>query len=171
MLARIVLIALALLIAGPAIGAPGAQIGYVDMQQVLEQSRLGMQAQERLEEKFGPRRGAFAQEELAIREMQEQFERDKPLMSQSLIDKREEEIEARIRAFQKELSAVQKQILAEQQEISERIIGPALKAVERVASKERLTAVFERQRAGLLYVDDGIDLTAAVVKQLDADTK
>lgn len=168
---RLALLAISLIVATPIMAASSTTIGYVDMQKVLEQSKLGQQAQERLETEFGPQRNAFAQEELAIRQMQQTLERDKPLMSKEQIDKKEREIQERIQAFQKDVSSIQEKILAEQQEISERIIGPAVEAVNEVAGKRKVSAVFERNRAGLLYVDDAIDLTDAVVKQLDASTK
>lgn len=168
MILRTTLLALALLIAVPAFAAPATRIGYVDMQQVIEQSELGQRAQAQLKEDYGPQRDAFAQEEQAIRAMQQQLQRDKPLMSKEQIAKREKELQERVQKFRKEASATQERLLKEQQEMSQEIVAPALEAVNAIAAEQELSAVFERRQAGLLYVDDGIDLTAEVVKRLDA---
>jgi len=168
---RTALLAIALLIAVPALAAPKASIGYVDMQQVIEQSELGQRAQARLQEEFGPQREAFAEEEQAIRTLQQQLQRDKPLMSKEQIAKRESELQERVQGFRKEASATQERLLKEQQEMSQEILAPALEAVNAIAEERSLAAVFERRQAGLVYVDDAIDLTPEVIKQLDAATE
>ncbi|MBK1701027.1 OmpH family outer membrane protein [Thiococcus pfennigii] len=157
--------------AAPGLAAPDATVGYVDMQRVLEQSQLGQRAQQRLEKEFGPQRAEIAKEENAIRQLKDAFDRDQPLMSKEQIAKREQELKARLQALQKEAATFQERLMIEQQKISQEIIGPAVKAVEKVASAQKISAVFERSRAGLLYIDDDLELTDAVLEQLDADTR
>ncbi|AGA90727.1 outer membrane protein [Thioflavicoccus mobilis 8321] len=171
MIYRAALLALGLAVTVPGFAAQSTAVGYVDMGKVLEQSRLGQNAQERLEKEFGPQRTEIAQEELAIRQLKEGLDRDKPLMSEQQITKRQQEIKDKLQALQKKAAVFQEKLMNEQQKITQEIIGPALKAVEKVASKRKVSAVFERTRAGLLYIEDGLNLTDAVLKQLDADTK
>ncbi len=164
-------LALGLAFAMPtAFAEEASTIGYVDMQRVLEESALGRRAKERLEEKYGPQRASFAQEEQAIRQMQQTLQRDRPLMSEEQIKKQEAEIQERIQGFQEKASATQEELLAEQQTISQEILGPALEAVDQIAKQQKVSAVFERSRAGLLYADDGIDLTDEVLTKLDANS-
>ncbi|MEY6433666.1 OmpH family outer membrane protein [Thioalkalicoccus limnaeus] len=171
MLFRSACLTLGLLIAAPVLAEQPTSIGYVDMQQVLERSQLGTRARERLEQEFGPQRMAFAQEEQAIRQLQQALERDKPLMSNEQIGKREEEIKTRIARFQEQASATQTRLMEEQQKMTQEIIGPALEAVDQVARERQVAAVFERGQAGLVYVDEALDLTPTVIQRLNANTK
>ena len=62
---RIVLFAAALAMTAPVLAADSLNVGYVNMQQVLQESKLGKRAQDTLKEKFGPKSDEFAKEEAA----------------------------------------------------------------------------------------------------------
>ena len=98
---RLAVFVAALAMTGHCLAADAPNIGYVDMQQVLQESKLGKQAQEKLKEKFGPKSEEFAKEEKAIAQQKQALERDKPLMSKDQIKKKEDEIQKKIEAFQK----------------------------------------------------------------------
>ncbi len=146
-------------------------IGYVDMQRVLEESKLGKRLQEQLRKEFEPRGKELAQEELQIQQMQEALERDKLLMSKDQATKKEKDIQARIEAFQKKALPIQQALMKAQQEKGREIIEPAREAVNRVAAKKKLGMVVERGLAGLVYIDDALEITNDVIKQLDAKHK
>ncbi len=63
---QILFVALSLFFVLPALAANNTSIGYVDMQQVLEQSKLGQRLQEQLRKEFEPRAREFAEEEKQI---------------------------------------------------------------------------------------------------------
>jgi outer membrane protein len=163
-----------LLIAIPmAISAPtlGSEIGYVDMQRVLEESQLGLTAQANLQERFGDEQQAFAEEEAAIRQLQQKLERDRPLMSTAQVEKTEQEIQSRIKQFEQDFAKIQQQLAQAQQQEGQKILKPARDAVITVAKKRKIDAIFEANQAGVIYLDDGGDITDAVIKAMDASTK
>ena len=155
----------------PSHAADAINLGYVDMQQVLEKSKLGQRAQATLKEKFGPKQEEFAKEEQAIRQQQQSLERDKPLMSKDQIKKKEEELQKSIEAFQKSAGATQQELVKEQQKLGQAIVGPAQEVVQALSKEKKMSVVFERQQAGLLYIDGGLDLTKEVIKRLDDRAK
>jgi outer membrane protein len=154
----------ALLVCG---AATASEIGYVDMQQVLERSALGKAAQAELEERFGEEQQAFAQEEAAIRQMQRDLERDRPLMSKAQVEKKEQEIQARIEQFEQDFSKIRQKLIQAQQKAGQEIMPPAREAVLAVAKERELDAVFEASEAGVLYLDEDGDITDAVIEALD----
>ncbi len=168
---RFALFAAALTLATPGLAADAANIGYVDMQQVLEKSKLGQRAQETLKAKYGPRSEEFAKQEQGIRAQQQTLERDKPLMSKDQIKKKEEEIKKQIETFQKEAGGIQQEVAKEQQKLAQAIVGPATEVVQALSKEKKIGAVFERQQAGLLYIDGSLDLTKEVIKRLDERAK
>ncbi|MBK1724475.1 OmpH family outer membrane protein [Thiocystis violacea] len=164
-------VALMLSIALPVQAASTTSVGYVDMQKVLEASTLGKRLQEQLRKDFEPRAKVLGEKERDIQKMQQELARDKPLMSKDQVAKKEKEIKSQIEAYQKEAMPVQQELMKVQQEKGREIIAPARKAVDAVAKKKKMGMVLERGLAGLLYIDESLDITADVIKQLDATTK
>ncbi len=155
----------------PVHAANDTSIGYVDMQRVLEESKLGQRLQEQLRKDFEPRAKELTETEREIGQMQQDLERDKPLMSNDQVAKKEADIKARIDAYQKKAMPVQQELMKVQQEKGREIVAPARKAVDAVAKKKKIGMVVERGLSGLIYIDEALDITDAVIKQLDAASK
>jgi outer membrane protein len=151
-----------------ALDASAQSIGIVSMERVLQESDSGKAVQAKLEERFGAQQQAFAEREREIRQLQAALERDKPLMSKAQVEKKEADIKSGIEAFEKDFNAIQKEVMEAQQEEGQKLIEPAREAVNEVAEKKKLGAVFEASRAGLLYLGESADITDEVIKALNA---
>lgn len=160
------------LLAGVALSLPviaaASDIGYVDMERVIKESKLGRAAEARLKERFADKIQPFAEREANILRQQEQFKRDRPLMSAAEAKKRESQIQEQIAAFEKDSAGIQQELAQAQQEEGRKILTPARAAVIAVAKKQKLGAVFEANQPGLLYLDERLDITDAVIADLDA---
>jgi len=143
-------------------------IGYVDMERVLQESAMGQAAQQRLEQRFSERQQPFAEEELAIRRMQAQLDRDKPLMSTAQVEKTEREIKDRIERLEQDFEAVQREVMQAQQEEGRKLIEPARQAVIAVAKQKKLALVFEAGQINAIYVDEAAEITDAVIAAMNA---
>lgn len=144
------------------------RLGYVDMQRVLDESQLGQQAQRTLQEKFAEPQRKLAQEEQALLKLQKETQRDAALMSKETLEKRKREIQTRFEKLQRAAAEVQQALAQEQMKLGAKIIKPAKKAIAALAKQKKLRAIFERNQSGLLYIDEGLDLTDAVIRRLDA---
>ncbi|ESQ16000.1 MAG TPA: OmpH family outer membrane protein [Chromatiaceae bacterium] len=167
---HIVLCSLALGLACASILEASAQtIGIVSMERVLQESDRGKAVQTTLEERFGEQQQAFAEREREIRQLQAALDRDKPLMSKAQVEKKEQDIKSRIEAFEKDFTEVQKEVVAAQQQEGQKLLEPAREAVNQVAEKKKLGAVFEASRSGLMYLGESADITDDVIKQMNAN--
>jgi len=160
--------ALSLVLPGTALAT---DIGYVDMEQVLQKSKLGAKAQAELRKAFEPKAKPIGEEEQAIRQLQETLQRDAALMSKDQVAKKESEIKQRIAAYEKTAGAFQQELMKVQQEKGREVMGPAQKAVDAVAKQKKLSVILERSMSGLVYLDKGLDITPDVIKAMDAGTK
>lgn len=151
--------------------AQATDLGWVDMQQVIEKSKLGAKVQEELRKEFEPRLKPVREEEKAIRAAQASLAKEAPLMSKDQADKRQGEIKKRIEAFEKTAAPLQQELAKIQQERGREVLLPAQKAIESVAKQKKLGMVVERGQAGLLYLDKSLEITEEVVKQMDAASK
>lgn len=168
---RLATLCVLLALAVPPLAAEAASLGYVDMQKVIEESKLGQKARETLKAKFEGKQQAFAEEEKSIRQLQQTLARDQALMSQAELNKKKGEIEGRIQEFQKKAAVVQKELNEEQSRLGGEVVAPAEKVIAALSKEKKLSVVFERRQAGLLYIDEALNLTAEVIKRLDATGK
>ncbi len=152
----------------PVQAAKPGKIGYVNMQEVIDKSQWGLQARETLKEKFGDKQQELAKERQSIGQLQQTLDKDKALMSQKELDKKTAEIREHKKKFQQKLAEIQKEVVQEEDKLANRILKPAPAIIAAVAKDKQVSAVFERRQSGLLYVDEGLDLTAEVIKWLDA---
>jgi len=152
----------------PVQAAKPGKIGYVNMQEVIDKSKPGRQAQETLKEKFGDRRQKLAEEQESIRQLQQTLDKNKALMSQKELDKKIAEIGKRKKKFQQQVAELQKEVAQEENKLANQILKPTPAIIAAVAKDKQVSAVFERRQSGLLYIDEGLDLTAEVIKRLDA---
>jgi len=153
----------------PVQAAKPGKIGYVNMQEVINKSKPGRQAQEALEEKFGERRQKLAGEQQSIRQLQQTLDKDKTLMSQKELDKKTSEIRERKKKFKQKVAELQKEMAQEENKLANQILKPTPAIIAAVAKDRQVSAIFERRQSGLLYIDEGLDLTAEVIKRLDAE--
>lgn len=167
----ILFIVLSMFIVLPTLAANNTSVGYVDMQQVLEQSKLGKRLQEQLRKEFEPQAKVFAEDEQQIQALQQSLERDKALMSKDQLAKKQKEIQTRIEDYQKKTLPIQQELMKVQQEKGREIVTPAREAVNAVAKEKKLGMVVERGLAGLLYIDGSLEITADVIQEMDAKTK
>lgn len=151
--------------------AQATEVGIVDMQQVIEKSKLGSKVQEQLRKDFEPKAKPLGEEEQAIKQMQATLARDAALMSKDQVEKKKDEIRKRIEAFEKAAAPFQQELMQAQKERGREVVVPAQKAVEAVAKQRKLGMVVDRSINGLVYTDKVLDITSDVVKQLDAITK
>jgi outer membrane protein len=147
------------------------EVGYVDMQQILEKSKLGAKVQSELRKDFEPKAKPIGAEEQELRQLQETLTREAALMSKDQAAKKEAELKKRIQAYEKTAGAFQQELMKAQQEKGREVLVPARKAVDAVAKKRKLGVVLERNMAGLVFVDPGLDITDEVIRQMDAGSK
>ncbi len=162
---------LALLLAFPLAGAQAESIAYVDMQVVLDRSKMGQQARDALKEKFAGRQEELAKQEQSIRQLQQELARDQALMSQAMVDKKNAEIQERIASFEQKAALAQRDFVQEQTKLGNQILEPAQEVILALGKDKKVGAIFERRQSGLLYVDEALDLTDEVIKRLDAKKK
>ena len=160
-----------LTLALPLAVAQATDVGYVDMQQVIEKSKVGTKVQEQLRKDFEPKAKPIGAEEQAIREAQKSLAKEAALMSKDQVEKRQAEIKKRIAAFETLAAPFQQELMKAQKERGREVLGPAQKAVEAIAKQKKLGMIVERSQAGVVYLDKSLDITDEVIKQMDANTK
>lgn len=165
------LLAVALIASVGAVGAQtagGAKVGVVDTSRLVRESQIGKAMAGRLEIRQKELEATF---EVKAGELQALTQRigdgqgKLPVESLEAMNRERETRTIEIRRLsddaQKELAKMQEELLGD----LDRRVMPI---IQQVAEEGGYTLVFRKFESGLLHVADGIDVTAEVVRRLDA---
>jgi len=165
------------LVAAAALGAAGPahadeiRIGYVDLRQVMTQSQAGQRAKSEIERLIAERRATLRREEQAIKDMQQAYEKDKLLLSESQKQAKQREFEEKVRAFQQAQLEAQREVERQEREFARRTIPEVREIIREIAREQKLTLVFEKNEMPVLYAIDGPDITDKVIQRFNAKSK
>ena len=168
LLTRILAASSALLLANvlPAV-AQGGKIGVLDTQKVVLESKAGKAALAPLEAFQKEKEAALDTRKKEIADLRTRIAESQSLPEDELAQLREE-LEAKttdIRRFQQD--TVQ-EIQRRQAQVLQEIDRQVMPVVNAYAIEQGYSMIFRKFESGLVYVDESIDVTAAVIQRLDA---
>lgn len=146
-------------------------IAYVDVRKVLLESKVGKKNKAEFEKMIKEKESVLNKEEEKLKAMQEAFQKDQLLMT-------DEQKKAKQKAFQEKADAYQKMVRDAKQEINKKdneYAGKSLTEIRGIvaelAKEMKLSLVLEASESGLLYAEEGMDLTSKVMEKYDAKAK
>ncbi len=167
----ILFLPLIMLLNNAALAADKPTIGYVDVRKVLLESKAGKKTKAEFEKIIKEKEGALLKEEEKLKAMQEAFQKDQLLMT-------DEQKKAKQKAFQEKADTYQKMVKEAKQEVGKKDNEYAAKSMTEIrgivtdlAREMKLSLVLEASESGLLYAEEGMDLTAKVMEKYDAKSK
>lgn len=147
----------------------GAKVGYVDIQLIASNSVEGKAAAQKIQE-WDKKKTT----ELQDKNKQAQAIQTK-LGGNVLSEAARAQSEKELQKLQRELQAMQEDAQQERQDLTAKLqtefqekLNPI---IEQVATEKNLHAVFSVRDAGIIWAYSGVDLSADVLKRLDASTK
>lgn len=146
-------------------------IAYVDVRKVLLESKVGKKNKAEFEKMIKEKESAIGKEEEKLKAMQEAFQKDQLMMT-------DEQKKAKQKAFQEKADAYQKMVKDAKQEVGKkdseytsRSLADIRGIVAELAKAMKLSLVLEASESGLLYAEEGMDLTPKVLEKYDAKAK
>lgn len=161
------LLAALVLVAAPA-AAEDVRIGYVDVRQVLTRSEAGAEAKREIESAIKERQESLRRDEQHLRELQQEFEKNKLLLSEEQRRARQQEFQRELREFQQARAEAQHEIESRERDFARRMMPVVREVIAALAQKRHLHLVFEKHEMPVLYAADGPDLTEAVIRGVNA---
>ncbi len=151
-----------------AAAADKPQIGYADMQKVVNESKSGKQARAGLEQLVKQKNEQLAREEKKLKDQVAAFEKEQLAMSEAQKKQKKRELEDKFEAFQKMRAEAQRELAKQENEFLRKAMPELRAIVSAIAREEKLLLVFDRNEVPALYAEDGPDLTARVLRAFDA---
>lgn len=167
----LLLLPLIVLLNDAVLAAEKPAIAYVDVRKVLLESKIGKKNKAEFEKMIKEKESALNKEEEKLKAMQEAFQKDQLMMT-------DDQKKAKQKAFQEKADAYQKMVKDAKQEVGKKDNEYAAKSLTEIrgiiadlAREMKLSLVLEASESGLLYAEEGMDLTPKVIEKYDAKAK
>ena len=141
------------------------KIGVVNASRLLQESPQAKAVQETLRNEFAPKQREVAALQAALKAKQEKYEKDAPTMSADQRAKAEKELRDGNREFTQKANDLQEDVNTRQNEELSRLQSAIVAEVQSYALSQKYDLVLAE---GVLYSNNSLDITAAVLAGLQA---
>jgi outer membrane protein len=165
------LLPLFLLLNTPILAADKPGIAYVDARKVLLESKVGKKNKAAFEKMIKEKEATFAKEEEKLKAMEQAYQKDQLLMTEEQKKTKQQAFQEKVKSFQKMVKEAKQEVTKKDNEFASKALGEIRGIVADIAKEMKLSLVLEASESGLLYAEDGMDLTQKVMERYDAKAK
>jgi outer membrane protein len=157
----------------PAAQAPApfpadARIGFVNLQSVVQNSRLGQAGQERLKTLTDQKSTEIGAKNKEIQTLQQEIQSGQNVLSAAVLSQKTTELDRKNRELQFLQEQAQVDVDALQNQLLEEFGNKVLPIVEQIRAERNLWAVFTTgDGSGLAAINSALEISAEVVRRLD----
>lgn len=148
---------------GRALAADG-KYGVVDMQQVILSVEEGKTARAQLEGEIKAKESELQKQKEELDKMNNEWKNQAALLSEDARMKKQQEFQEKFLALRNAEMEFQANIKRKEQKATQGIAVKVAQVVDTIAKSKKLIAVFETNSAGLLYLEQPVDLTQEVIQ-------
>jgi outer membrane protein len=147
--------------------AAETKIGIVDMKAVIAKSEPGVKAMDQLKAQFKDMKDNLDAQKKSLDTLKDELQKQSMMLSQEAKLDKETQYKRKVRDFQDMGQSYQRKLQQAEQNLSKPIIDNLLTIVESYGKKNGYTAIFDKQASGVIYGQDSIDLTNAIIAELN----
>lgn len=142
-------------------------IGKVDIQRVLLSVSQGKKVRDQLKAEFEKKKKVLDKEQQKIKKMQEDFQKQSLVMSDSAKVEKEKQLQEAVMKLQQKSLGFQKEIQEMENKMKGPIIDRVREIVTTISKKSKVDVTFEASTAPVVYAKNEKDLTEDVIKAYD----
>ncbi|HWR87065.1 MAG TPA: OmpH family outer membrane protein [Acidiferrobacterales bacterium] len=157
-----------LLIGAPVLAADGVKIGYVDVRAVVLESKSGQQHKVEMEKFVKDKQAALKKEEDKLKTLQQTLEKEMLTLTEAQKQEKQRGFQEKVQAFQKSAQEAEREVRQKDTEYTNKALEEVRKVITEVAKDEKVGLVLGKTEMSVLYAEDGMDLTAKVIKKYDS---
>ena len=147
------------------ITVPETRVGVIDIQAILRDSKAAQSLREQVDKETRKYRDQWVKRRDRIKDMQQDLERQRGLLSQDAFDKKYREWEKEATAFNREVKGREDELTLASNEALSLLNEDLLKIIQQLKLKSNINLVVGRSQ--ILIMDDKMDLTPHALKALD----
>jgi outer membrane protein len=149
-----------------AAGGP-QKIGYFELPTVLQQSQWGKKSSEEFKQQGERIKADVDEKAKAFRTAKEDFDKQKAVMDEKTRTKKTGEIQALQQEGERLLTESNAKLNDLSQKLTSPIVQKVLEIVTKIGKDDKYDFIFEREKAGIVFVNEKEDLTKRVITELD----
>jgi outer membrane protein len=146
------------------------KIVTVNIQEVLLGSEAGQEVKKVLEEKVGEFQAKFQQDQEEADALRSEIEKKSSVWSQEVREEKERDYQKRVREIQLKSEDAQFELQQLEKQVMSPILNELQKVIKEVGEEKGYDMIID-SRAGILYVDESLDISEEIRKELDARQK
>jgi len=152
------------LLAGLLMAAPAhaQKIGFVDAARLIQESPQFAEMMKALESEFAPRQRELLNLQQQMQQKQQQYERDRTVLSEQERTALERELRDGARELQRQAAEYEEDLQIRQNEEMAKIRKQVLQAIQAYGRDERYDLIVDNA----IYVDSDIDITDAILRRM-----
>lgn len=154
------------LVASPVL-AQAQKIGYVDLQKALNLSVAGKEAKEKIKVKVQGYDAEVKQRQEELKKIKEDLEKQAMLLSEEARSAKERDYQQKVKDYQRFTKDIQETLQQTDADFTRKILEVLLKVVQDVGKSGEYTMVLEKTESSIVYADESVDITDAVIKAFD----
>jgi outer membrane protein len=159
---------LVLVLAASAAAQTAVKIGYIDSQQILNQDPSAQEAQQQFEADLARYRAEVDQIGQELQDLISRYEQQQSMLSEEAKSNRQEEIRLKQTQYQQRISELEQQAGMRQAELVEPVMERINAVIEDMRADGGYSMIFDVAAQGIIAADPALDLTAEVIRRLQA---
>ena len=144
------------------------KLGYIYSQQILNQDPVALEAQQQFEADLARYRAEVDQIGQELQGLIGQYEQQEAMLSEEAKTNRQEEIRLKQTQYQQRISELEQQAGLRQAELVEPVMERINAVIEDIRADGGYSMIFDVAAQGIISADPDLDLTAEVVRRLQA---
>ena len=144
---------------------PTPAIIVVDTNQILRDSKAAKDVQQQLKQQETAYSKEVSQQEADLKNMQDELERQRTVLAPDGFAARSQDFQRRDFALDRDVQMKRQALQQSLNDARDKINNAALKIITDIAKERKANMVVEK--AALVYMVSGLDITAEVIQQLD----
>ncbi len=148
------------------------RIGYVDMVRVVNESVAGKRARADIEGMVKLKQEQISREEQKLKSLQQALEKEQLTLTDAQKRTKQRDFDKKVQDYQQLAQDTQREIGQKDIEHSRKTLTDIRAVIRDIAQHEKFMLILEKNdQPGMLYAEDGPDLTDKVIKAYDAKAK
>lgn len=144
------------------------KIAYVDLQKALNISQAGAAAKEEISAQVKKYEAEFKSKQDQLMQMKNELEKQGALLSETARAEKEREYQQQLKDLQRFQKDVQDDLQQQDSAYTKRILNELYDILQALGEENGYTLILEKNEGAVVYADETIDLTDALIEAYDA---
>jgi len=150
--------------------AEGLRVAVIDVNKILNDSEAGQAAKKKMEARYEELKKTIDAKQEEARKIKEEIDKQKVMVGKEKLKEKEDALQAKLNELRQLTQEGEKEMQARQGELTREVLKSVEAKVDVVVKAEKLDLVLEKS-AGVVHVNDSLDITQRVLKMVNEDGK